>query len=50
MPSDQKAQTLEQKLAKQIVNLEKIVAAIKSHEDLLVSQRNAIREIEENMG
>ena len=50
MPSDQKAQSIEQELSKQIDILEKIVTAIKFQEEVLVSQRNAIREIEENMG
>lgn len=50
MPSDQKAQSIEQELSKQIAILEKIVTAIKLQEEVLVSQRNAIREIEENMG
>jgi len=49
MPSDQKAQSIEQELSKQIAILEKIVTAIKLQE-VLVSQRNAIREIEENIG
>ena len=42
-------QTVEQALAKQIAVLEKIVVAIKLQEEVLVSQRNAIREIEKNM-
>jgi len=46
MPSDQ---TAEQDLAKQIAVLEKIVSAIELQEEKLISQRNAIREIEKNM-
>ncbi len=50
MSSDQKTQSIEQELAKQIDVLEEIVTAIKLQEEVLVLQRNAIREIEENMG
>ena len=42
-------QTVEQELAKQIAVLEKIVSAIELQEERLISQRNAIREIEKNM-
>lgn len=49
MPSDQKDQILEQDLAKQIATLEKIVTTIELQEEKLISQRNAIREIEKNM-
>ena len=42
-------QTVEQELAKQIAVLEKIVSAIELQEEQLISQRNAIREIEKNM-
>ncbi len=42
-------QTVEQDLAKQIAVLEKIVSAIELQEEKLISQRNAIREIEKNM-
>ncbi len=49
MGIEQMDQTVEQELAKQIAVLEEIVAAIKLQEEVLVSQRNAIREIEKNM-
>ncbi len=49
MGIEQIDQTVEQELAKQIAVLEEIVAAIKLQEEVLVSQRNAIREIEKNM-
>ncbi len=49
MGIEQMDQTVEQELAKQIAVLEKIVVAIKLQEEVLVSQRNAIREIEKNM-
>ena len=42
-------QTVEQDSAKQITVLEKIVSAIELQEEKLISQRNAIREIEKNM-
>ena len=49
MGIEQKDQTVEQELAKQIAVLEEIVAAITLQEEVLVSQRNTIREIGENM-
>lgn len=49
MPSDQKDQTLDQDLAKQIAALEKIVTEIELKEGKLVSQKNAIRAIEINI-
>ncbi len=49
MGIEQMDQTVEQELAKQIDVLEEIVAELKLQEELLVSQRNGIREIEKNM-
>ena len=49
MGIEQMDQTVEQDLAKQIAVLEKIVSAIELQEEKLISQRNAIREIEKNM-
>ncbi len=49
MGIEQMDQTVEQELAKQIAVLEELVAAIKLQEEVLVSQRNAIRKIEKNM-
>jgi hypothetical protein len=49
MPSDQKDQTREQALAKQIAALEKIVAAIELQEKKLKSQKETIRAIEINI-